>query len=462
MILSVELYPHQKEAVRNLSNGKVLWGGVGTGKSITAAAYYMEKEAPKDVYVITTAKKRDSLDWAGEFAKFGVGRAVGATVAGVLHVDSWNNIGRYRKVRGGLFIFDEQRLVGHGKWTRYFIEISRRNNWILLSASPGDTWLDYIAVFVANGFYNNRTEFIREHVVYSPYAKFPKVVRYDGVGKLARYKHQILVPMGSCRQVHRETHEVQVEHNKALMRRVLIDRWHVYETRPLKNVAELFLVARRVANTDSSRISAVKSLTERHPKLIVFYNFNVERDALIEAFQKDDVSCHGKKEPEWQTQKPVGTTSSERTSTPTCGLSSSVLAVEQICQTNQNELERTICQAELPSESGSTLQVAEWNGRRHQPIPDGPRWLYLVQYQAGAEGWNCIDTNAMVFFSLPYSYKQFVQAMGRIDRLNTEWDILHYYILLSDSYIDKSIQRALRAKKNFNEGSSLIARRWAK
>lgn len=454
--MSVELYPHQKEAVRNLSNGKVLWGGVGTGKSITAAAYYMAKEAPKDVYVITTAKKRDSLDWAGEFAKFGVGRAVGATVAGVLHVDSWNSIDKYRAVRGGFFIFDEQRLVGNGRWTKAFIKISRRNNWILLSATPGDTWLDYIAVFVANGFYNNRTEFIREHVVYSPYARFPKVVRYDGVGKLARYKNQILVPMGSCRQVHRETHEIQVEHDKTLMRKVLIDRWHVYENRPLKNIAELFLVARKVANSDSSRIATVQSILSKHSRVIVFYNFNFERDALVECFTGQNVGN------EWQTQKHVGTTSSERTSTPTCALSSSVLAVEQICQTNRNELERTICQAELPSESGFTLQVAEWNGRRHQPIPDGPRWLYLVQYQAGAEGWNCIDTNAMVFFSLPYSYKQFIQAMGRIDRLNTEWNILHYYILLSDSYIDRSIQRALRAKKNFNEGSSLIARRWAK
>ena len=88
----VELLPHQKEAIEHLSNGKILWGGVGTGKSLTVLGYYMEKEAPKNIYVITTAKKRDSLEWEGEAAKYGIGTSKDATLAGVINIDSWNNI----------------------------------------------------------------------------------------------------------------------------------------------------------------------------------------------------------------------------------------------------------------------------------------------------------------------------------------------------------------------------------
>jgi hypothetical protein len=40
--------------------------------------------------------------------------------------------------------------------------------------------------------------------------------------------------------------------------------------------------------------------------------------------------------------------------------------------------------------------------------------------------------------------------MGRIDRLDTLYTDLYYYILVSNSNVDRAIQRALQAKKNFN------------
>lgn len=384
--MAVDLYPHQRKAVEELSNGKILWGGVGTGKSLTAASYYMEKEAPKDVYVITTAKKRDDLDWEKEFVRFGVYKTTDATVAGVLRVDSWNNISKYKNVKGAFFIFDEQRLVGSGEWAKAFLFIAKHNNWILLTATPGDTWLDYIPVFIANGFYHNRTQFKREHVVYNTYSKFPKVDHYINVGRLVRLRNQLLVHMPYEKHTKRHSIEVLVEHDAELLSKVVKDRWNPYKDEPIQSVPELFFLMRKVVNSDVSRTLAVKTLLSEHRRLIVFYNFDYELLAL----------------------------------------------------------------RKLSLETGVT--TAEWNGHKHEAIPDTDRWLYLVQFVAGAEGWNCTETDSMCFYSLTYSYKNWHQAHGRTDRINTPFVDLYYYTLLSSSMIDKAVNWALKDKKSFNEG----------
>lgn len=394
----MELYPHQAKAVDELHNGAILVGGVGTGKSMTSLAYYYTKVCegdiwdntklpkPKDIYIITTAKKRDHGDWEKDAINFGLTKISEDNPGGVrMTIDSWNNIGKYKEVRDGFFIFDEQRLVGSGQWSKDFIAIAKHNQWILLSATPGDTWLDYIPVFVANGFYKNRTEFIRTHVVYNTFTKFPKVDRYVDVGRLVRLRNQILVEMPYVRHTTRHSQDVEVEFDANLQHKALAERWHVFEGRPLRDVAELFLVLRKIVNSHPSRILAVRKLMAAHPKLIVFYNFDFELELLREL--ADEVT------------------------------------------------------------------VAEWNGHKHQPIPDTDRWVYLVQYAAGSEGWNCIDTDAVCFYSLTYSYKMFHQAHGRIDRLNTPFKDLFYYTLISKSVIDLAIRRSLRAKRSFNESS---------
>ena len=377
----VELYPHQEAAVEKLSNGKILWGGVGTGKSLTAAAYYMKKEAPRNVYVITTARKRDSLDWEKDFVKFGVGKSPDATTAGVLTVDSWNNIGKYVGVEGAFFIFDEQRLVGSGSWTKAFIKIARHNRWILLTATPGDTWMDYVPVFVANGYFRNRTEFKEEHVVYEMYQRYPKIKRYVGVGRLARLRNDILVEMPYMRHTTRHAITIPVQFDDDLVRKSWNKRWHPDENRPIKDMGELFRVVRKIVNSDGSRLEAVKLLSVKHPRLIVFYTYDYELDLL----------------------------------------------------------------------RGLPGVLAEYNGHRHDPVPEGEHWVYLVQYSAGSEAWNYTGTDAMCFYSLPYSYKQWHQAHGRIDRLNTLYTELFYYSLLADFETDKAVMKALSSKQNFNE-----------
>lgn len=433
----VDLYPHQKTAVENLRNGKILVGGVGSGKSLVAAAYYMKVEADADVYVITTAKKRDSLDWEKEFIKFGVGSKLNGTTAGVLTVDSWNNLGAYKDVQGAFFIFDEQRVVGSGEWSKFFVRIAKKNRWILLSATPGDTWLDYVPVFIANGFYENRTAFKNEHVVYAPWSKFPKVQGYNGVGKLVRLRNSILVQMPFDRHTVRYKRTVKVQYDKKLFDRAWKDRWDPFEECPIRDVAGLFRVARKIVNSDASRLSAVKTLLAEHPRMIVFYNFNYELESL-RSLATDVEVADERCEECLRLESEIGT----KTKVETFSSSSSRLNKIDLC--GPKDPEQTC-------ECSGRLVVAEWNGHKHQAIPKSKRWVYLVQYSAGAEGWNCTKTDVTLFYSLQYGYKTSEQAHGRIDRLNTPYSKLYYYTLMSDAPIDIAIQKALSEKRDFNE-----------
>jgi hypothetical protein len=381
--MPVDLMSHQKEAADNLSNGKVLWGGVGTGKTRTAMAYYARAEAPKNIYVITTAKKRDDLDWESEAQLWGIGINESITGFGTIKVDSWNAIPKYKNVEDAFFIFDEQRLVGNGVWVKSFLTIAGKNNWILLSATPGDTWSDYAPVFIANGYFKNVTQFRREHVVYRPYVKFPQISHYVGVQTLEKYKNLTLVEMPYMRTTERFLEDYPCEYDLEAMRRVAVDRWNIFEDEPIKDVAELYRCMRRVCYEDPSRLDGIVKLLQDHPKLIIFYNFNYELDILR-------------------------------------GLSDRVT-------------------------------VAEWNGHRKQPIPTTESWVYLVQYTAGAEGWNCIETNAMVFYSMTYSYKIFEQAQGRIDRLDAPVKELYYFVLQSEAQVEKKIRSVVDQKQIFNE-----------
>lgn len=386
--MPVDLYPHQRDAIDKLRNGNILWGDVGTGKSITAAAYYMENEAPKDVYVITTAKKRDGLDWEEEFIRFGVYKSRDATTAGVLRVDSWNNISKYKNVRDAFFIFDENRIIGEGEWAKAFVFIAKRNRWIILTATPGDTWLHYIAVMIANGFYKNRTEFKDEHVVYNTFVKFPKIDHYKNTAKLEKLRKSIIVHMPYERHTSRMVRYVSVDYDQSTFEKVWKSRWNVFKDAPVKSTMEMFYASRRVVNSDITRLDSLRRLMITHPRMIVFYNFDYELDMI-----------------------------------------------------------RTL---------SDEIHISEWNGHNHHPIPEGDRWLYIVQYAAGAESWNCTTTDTMVFWSLTYSYIVWHQAHGRIDRLNTPFSVLHYYVFMSLSEIDKIVLDSLRQKKSFNETSYVL------
>ena len=391
--MTLSLDDGQLSALDELRSGSILCGGVGSGKSRVALAYYYLKEGKGSLsingygrvekmkndillVIITTAHKRDLCEWEMEARFF----------PGVMPVvDSWNNIQKYTSITDAFFIFDEQRVVGYGAWSKAFIKISRSNRWILLSATPGDTWMDYVPVFIANGFYPNKTAFERRHVVYSRFTKYPKVEKYVGIDILEKFRKQILVQIPFQRPTFSHHVYCRVPYDKILTDKVIKERWDVFEKKPLRDAGTMCLVLRRIANAEPERLNVVFDILQKHKKVIVFYNFNYELEMLREACDSIDI-CY-----------------------------------------------------------------SEWNGHCHESIPTGDKWVYLVQYTAGAEGWNCVTTDTVLFYSQNYSYKTMQQAAGRIDRRNTPFTDLYYYHLVSWSPIDISIGRALENKKNFNE-----------
>ena len=385
----VDLFDHQKQALGKLHSGSILCGGVGSGKSITGLAYYMTREfekQPIDLYIITTARKRDTLEWEKECMHFGLSTDRECSIGGVkVTIDSWNNIGKYISIKECFFLFDEQRVVGYGTWVKNFLKITKNNRWILLSATPGDTWMDYIPVFIANGFYKNKTEFCRRHVIYNRFTKYPQVSRFVEEKHLNRLRASILVTMDFQRETIAHHERVVVGFDRDIYDRVMKTRGNIYKDQPIAESSELCQTLRRIVGSDPGRMEKIEEVMQAHPKVIIFYNYDYELEIL----------------------------------------------------------------------RGINAPKAEWNGHRHEPLPKGERWAYLVQYAAGAEGWNCITTDTIIFYSQSYSYKAMVQAAGRIDRLNTPYTDLYYYHLVSMSKIDMAIARALRNKKNFNENAFL-------
>ena len=401
--MGLTLRDYQLDAIKKMKNGCILNGGVGSGKSLTSLSYYYLKnggdisflkggeyvpmnDPPKDLYIITTAHKRDTLEWEGELSPFLLSTRKDICMYDMnIVVDSWNNIQKYKDVKGAFFIFDEQRVVGSGAWVKAFLKIVKLNEWILLSATPGDTWSDYIPVFIANGFYKNKTEFIQEHVIYARFSKYPKIDRYTGTGKLLRLRRSILIDMNFDRETVQHHEDIYVKYDVSLYKDIMKRRWDIWKDEPITNASGLCYALRKIVNIHESRSDQLLEIFKKHKRIIVFYNFDYELDILRKL------------------------------------------------------------------NYGKNVKVAEWNGHKHDEVPTTKSWVYLVQYTAGAEGWNCITTDTIVFFSQNYSYKIMIQSAGRIDRMNTPFKDLYYYHLKTRSGIDLAIAKAIKLKKKFNE-----------
>ena len=382
------LYPYQYDAVKSMHNGCILNGGVGSGKSRTSLYYfwsknggdmdpYREPRVNQQLVIITTAMKRDTHEWEHELSLFGEGKIDAI-------IDSWNNIKKYTDIKGAFFIFDEQRVVGYGAWTKAFLKITKANEWILLSATPGDTWSDYIPVFIANGFYKNKTDFSNQHIIWNRQCTFPKIDRYVDTGILLRQRESLLVDMNFKRPTVAHHIDVECSYDKAQYKTAMKERWDPFKNEPIAQASGLCYVLRKIVNSDESRIEATINLLREKKRAIIFYNFNYELEALRNAL------------------------------------------------------------------NALGYAYSEWNGQCHEKIPNGDEWAYLVQYSAGAEGWNSTETDTIIFYSLNYSYKIMAQAAGRIDRLNTPYTDLYYYHLKSFASIDMAIAKAIDNKRIFN------------
>lgn len=396
---------HQLDAINKIKPGCILCGEVGSGKSRAALAWFyyrfggrcLEKKMVRmkgdipELYIITTAKKRDNGEWEDELNFFNMSTDLDISYyKNKIVIDSWNKIDDYKDVKDAYFIFDEQRVIGKGAWVNAFLKIAKNNVWILLSATPGDCWTDYIPVFIANGFYKNRSEFTREHIIYKRFSKFPQIERYFNTGRLIRLRSSILVDMPVERPTERHYIDIMCSYDIVAYKQAVKERFNHEKDRPYQSASEMCYELRKIINSSSDRIVKLKDILSVHRRCIIFYNYDYELDILRKVCEDIDIT------------------------------------------------------------------YSEWNGHKHESIPNTYAWVYLVQYTAGAEGWNCIKTNTIIFYSQTYSYKSLSQACGRIDRLNTPYIDLYYYTLKSSAPIERAIAKSLKEKKEFNAGSFIF------
>lgn len=391
----VPLYKTQYQVIPKIKNGNVIVGGTGVGKSRTSLAYYcyknggmledcginisnfLKRKEKKKLIVITIAKKRNDMDWEKEALPFGI--------VGELIVDSWNNIKKYKDFENCFFIFDEQKTVTYGTWSKTFIKICKKNEWIMLSATPGDKWIDYMAIFIANGIYKNQTHFEYEHVVFDRMSKYKNILRYINTDVLEKHRNKIFIFMKASSE--RTKYKKYIEHDYDMISYNLVNekRWNIFKEKPIKDAGELCYTSRKVVNMSKTKLYIIDKIIKEKKKVIIFYNYNYELE-ILEQFLNDN-----------------------------------------------------------------KIKYSQYNGIKHEKIPTGESWAYLVNYSAGAEAWNCIDTNTIIFYSLNYAYRVMKQSAGRIDRSNSPYMELHYYYLITNSKIDKAILKALKNKKKFNE-----------
>lgn len=387
------LYPEQEEVIPMIRCGKILNGGVGSGKSRTSLYWYfienggfISKEEykpmvnPRPLLIITTAKKRDTKEWELECAAYRIPTEL-------ITVDSWNNIKKYADISGAYVLFDEDRITGNGVWSKTFLRIAKHNQWIVLSATPGDNYEQYLTIFLANGFYRNRTEFYDKHVVFNPHVQFRLIQKWLDVDILEEHRKSLLINMDVARHTVRHYVDIPVSYDVEQYKFIEKERWDIYNDKPLQQASTLCYTLRKLVNSDKSREEKLHEILQNKNSAIIFYSYDYELEQLHKTFD------------------------------------------------------------------GSEYEVAEWNGHKHQPIPEGrgkKKWVYLVNYFSGAEGWNCITTDTIIFWSQTYSYKTYEQCCGRIDRVNTKFTDLYYYNLVSSSGIDRLIKKALSTKRDFN------------
>lgn len=377
----------QTQAIQDLRSGFILRGGVGSGKSRTSLAYILTSEYNgRDIYIITTAKKRDTHEWDQEAA------ILGWQVDGpcwdnmTLTIDSWNNTKKYKDVKNAFFIFDEQKTSGGGAWAKTFLKIAKSNGWLLLSATPGDRWMDFWPIFVANGFYKNKTEFLDQHVMFRPFTTFPQISGYKHVKKLEFLLRSISVGIDVEKHVTWHEEDVYCDYNRALYQQIVKTRCDPKTLEPYDSMTGMVWGLRRLVNGSQGRLEALERVCRDHERVIVFYTTNFELEMLGHWLNKNDILWH------------------------------------------------------------------QYNGQVHEPIPNTRRrWVYLVNYMSGAEGWECASADTVVLFSTNYSWRTLEQCKGRIDRRNTPWDILYAYHFVSIAPIDKAIRTANHNKEMFNE-----------
>lgn len=387
----MQLHDYQIKYLDGLAKNCIMTAEVGLGKTILSLEHYQRHNAGGRLVIVAPASKVKTGDWDREIERYLQEPPEYTVLSYEMFTKRYKDFIDERIT----LIADEGHMACNAttKRSKAVIKVGRvSRQWMILSATPlPNGWQSATTYAILTGLVRTYTEFQTQFVIRMT-RPFPKILGYRNQETLEAWWGGISRPLkrtGSLR-LPSENIAVQVPlpvNLKKVYNRAASDR--IYGDELLDSPSKLFVTLRQIPNT--ARLDALHNIlegTDEH--VVVFYNFNSERDGIHELLSK-----HFK----------------DRVVYEQSGHASNLPARE------------------------------EWTQLRPS--------VTLAQYQSASQAIELTYASVTVYLSPCTSYANYDQSKGRTRRNGQEKTTLFYHIAVEGS-LDKHIWKILKQKRDFS------------
>lgn len=391
-----KLYDYQTKYLENLPRNVIMAADVGLGKTIMAMEHAKRHDVKKLV-VIAPASKVRTGDWQREIEQF-YGAMVHEVISYEMFVKKWREL----VDNDTTLIIDESHMACNATTKRgktILLACRIVKQWIMLSATPlPNGWRSGETYAILTGLSRNKTDFVNRFQIIDRSRGFPLHLGYREEGVLDDWWAKIAKPLVRTGDLVLPSRNIGIEppmpsRLASTYKRAMKDRLY----RPTKDAEEemldspskLFATLRQIPTP--ARVDALQSIVESTTEhIVVFYNFNVERDAVLAMLKKSFK------------ERKVYEQSGHKSNLP-------------------------------PRDKWEKLKPS----------------VTLVQYQSGAQAIELTYASITVYLSPCTSFANYEQSKGRTRRNGQKKTTLFYHIAAEGS-LDRHIWGILKKKRDFS------------
>lgn len=406
----VTLYKYQHEYLEGLPPKFIFAADTGTGKTLMSLAHYDVWSYPRPLLILAPASKVQTGDWEEEIERWYEGRQKPEYEIYSYEKFSRNpSIKRYHK-DGFLGVWRDW-LARHpsdfaviadevhkgknpqsGNGKRLFEVATRAKFFVGLSATPmPNGWIDAANYFKIFGYTKGITDFKRRYCRIVDYKGFPEIVEYYRQGELQRLWNNIAKPLSKDAALDLPSVTSIPINLPTGPDYIKVQKDRLFNDKFLDNPAALMHALRQ--SLIKPKLAWLDEFLEgASGNIVVFYNYVGERERITTLLKQKKFK-----------DRPVFRMDGQK--------------------------------HELPPKSA-------WEGLS--------RSITLAQYQSGSQGVEMTYADTIVYFSPTYSYMNYEQSQGRINR-NGQTKKMTLYLLRAPSTIERDIWGALKEKRDFQE-----------